>query len=114
MTDGHNTQAMLASPRCGARTRSGDPCRAPAAGGSRRCRMHGGAPDSGAPLGNRNAVIHGLATADAIAERRAIGSLLADAYGVLDRLAGTRTPEADQDGAEMPCRGATSSRPRDP
>ena len=42
------------SPRCGAKTRSGKPCRAPAVTGRRRCRMHGGAPGSGGPLGKRN------------------------------------------------------------
>jgi len=47
-----NTGPMLASPRCGARTRSGKPCRSPAVRGRRRCRMHGGAPGSGAPRGN--------------------------------------------------------------
>lgn len=114
MTAGHNTQAMLASPRCGATTRSGDPCRAPAAGGSRRCRMHGGAPGSGAPLCNRNAVTHGLATADAIAERRAIGSLLADAYGVLQTLDRVQMPEADQHEPEMSSRDARTSPIRDP
>jgi hypothetical protein len=40
--------------RCGARTRSGRPCRSPAAIGRRRCRMHGGAPGSGGPKGPRN------------------------------------------------------------
>ncbi|MFX7914628.1 HGGxSTG domain-containing protein, partial [Acinetobacter baumannii] len=34
---------MLASARCGARTRLGGACRAPAVRGKRRCRMHGGA-----------------------------------------------------------------------
>jgi len=33
---------MHAAPRCGAKTRSGSPCRAPAIRGKRRCRMHGG------------------------------------------------------------------------
>ena len=42
------------SPRCGAKTRSGKPCRAPAVSGRRRCRMHGGAPGSGGPTGKRN------------------------------------------------------------
>ena len=32
-----------AAPRCGAKTRSGCPCRAPAIRGKLRCRMHGGA-----------------------------------------------------------------------
>ncbi len=48
--------AMLESPRCGTS------CRAPAVHGKRRCRMHGGALGSGAPLGNHNAFKHGLYT----------------------------------------------------
>ncbi|WP_414894364.1 HGGxSTG domain-containing protein [Sphingomonas sp. Root1294] len=49
---------LAAAPRCGARTRSGQPCRSPAVNGRRRCRMHGGK-GSGAPRGNANAVKHG-------------------------------------------------------
>jgi hypothetical protein len=30
-------------PKCGARTRTGAPCKAPAVAGGKRCRMHGGA-----------------------------------------------------------------------
>jgi hypothetical protein len=50
MTGNHprNTGPMLSSLRCGAKTRSGKPCRSPAVAGKRRCRMHGGAPGSGA------------------------------------------------------------------
>src|SRR5258708_23267418 len=40
--------------RCGAPTRSGEPCRSPAVTGKRRCRMHGGAPSSGGPKGPHN------------------------------------------------------------
>ena len=65
-----NTKFMLASPRCGAKTRSGKPCRSPAVAGKRRCRMHGGAYGSGAPLGNQNARKHGLYTREAIEERK--------------------------------------------
>ena len=50
--------ALAAAARCGARTRSGAPCRSPAVGGAGRCRMHGGK-GSGAPRGNRNAWKHG-------------------------------------------------------
>lgn len=46
--------------RCGARTRQGTPCRAPAVRNKERCRMHGGAKGSGAPKGNKNALVHGL------------------------------------------------------
>ncbi|WP_291869136.1 HGGxSTG domain-containing protein [Bradyrhizobium sp.] len=71
---------MLASPRCGARTRSGGSCRSPAVRGKRRCRMHGGAPGSGARTGNQNARTHGLFTSDAIAERNQIQAVLGDAW----------------------------------
>ncbi|HUW73386.1 MAG TPA: HGGxSTG domain-containing protein [Methyloceanibacter sp.] len=66
---------MLASPRCGAKTRRGTSCRAPAVSGKKRCRMHGGAAGSGAPVGNKNAVKHGAYTTTALqlrAERRAL------------------------------------------
>jgi hypothetical protein len=73
------TGPMLASPRCGAKIRSGGPCRAPAVRGKRRCRMHGGGPRSGAPSGNQNARRRGLFTGEAIAERKGIEALLGEA-----------------------------------
>lgn len=82
-----NTAAMLASPRCGAGTRSGTACRAPAVHGKTRCRMHGGAAGSGAPWGNRNARKHGAFTQERIAERRAIRALLDEAGKLLMELA---------------------------
>jgi hypothetical protein len=57
-----NIISMRLSLRCGARTRRCSPCRAPAIAGKRRCRMHGGAAGSGAPVGDRNALKHGLHT----------------------------------------------------
>ncbi len=77
---------MLASRRCGAKTRSGGACRAPAVSGKRRCRMHGDAPGSGAPKANRNARKHGRFTRDAIAERRQIQALLGDARRLLEAM----------------------------
>jgi hypothetical protein len=79
-----HTGPMGASPRCGARTRSGGVCRSPAVHGKKRCRMHGGARGSGAPKANQNARKHGLFTRDAIAERRQIQALLGDARKLLD------------------------------
>jgi len=76
MSHVRNTGAMRASPRCGARTRSGDACRAPATRGKARCRMHGGTWGSGAPLGNSNALKHGFFTGEAIDERKQIRALL--------------------------------------
>ena len=68
MTGDHppNTDPMLSSLRCGAKTRSGKPCGSPAVSGRKRCRMRGGAPGSGAPRGNKKCVKHGLYTREAI------------------------------------------------
>jgi hypothetical protein len=81
-----NTGPMLASPRCGAKIRCGGSCRSPAVRGKRRCRMHGGAPGSGAPRGNQNARQHGLFTRDTIAERKQIQALLGDARKLLQEM----------------------------
>jgi hypothetical protein len=80
------TGPMLASPRCGAKTRSGGACRSPAVHGKQRCRMHGGALGSGAPRANQNARKHGLFTRDAIAERGQIRALLSGARKLLEEM----------------------------
>ena len=59
---------------CGARTRDGTPCMAPAMPNG-RCRAHGGL-SPGAPKGNRNAVKHERTTAQEIARRRDIAALI--------------------------------------
>ena len=82
---GH-TDPMLASPRCGAKTRCGGACRSPAVHGKKRCRMHGGAQGSGAPRANRNARKHGLFTGDAIGERRQLQALLGEARKLLEEM----------------------------
>ena len=81
-----NSGPMLASPRCGAKTRSVGACRSPAVHGNKRCRMHGGASGSGAPRANQNARKHGLFTRDAIAERRRIQALLGEARKLLEEM----------------------------
>ena len=73
-----NTAPMLSSPRCGARTRRGTLCRAPAVSGKHRCRMHGGAKGSGAPRKNRNALKHGTFTREAYQQRSMLRELLAE------------------------------------
>jgi glucans biosynthesis protein len=78
-----DTTPMLASPRCFAKTRCGRPCRAPAANGKRRCRLHGGAVGSGAPKRNRNARTHGRFTKRASAERKKMRALVAEAWKFL-------------------------------
>ncbi len=44
--------AMRQALRCGAQTRSGNPCQSPAVKSRKRCRMHGGT-NNGAPPGKR-------------------------------------------------------------
>ncbi len=69
-------RVLAAARRCGARSRAGAPCRAPAVSGKRRCWRHGGAPGTGAPRGNTNARKHGFYSKAAIAERRRLRALL--------------------------------------
>lgn len=54
---------MQRAPRCGAKTRSGAPCKAPAIRGKARCRMHGGK-SPGRPI------IHGRYRKKVVAEQR--------------------------------------------
>jgi hypothetical protein len=62
--------------RCGARTKSGKPCRSPATKKA-RCRLHGGASGSGGPAGKRNGQYHhGERTKAAISERQKFSALL--------------------------------------
>jgi hypothetical protein len=58
---------------CGAKTRSGEPCKNAPTMISIRCRMHGGA-GSGAPLGNQNAYKHGYYSWKAIQARQAFAA----------------------------------------
>lgn len=77
---------MHRSPRCGARTRNGNPCRSPAVGGRARCRMHGGAAGSGAPMGNKNAWKHGLYEAETREVLRRLRALLRDAKEMIEQV----------------------------
>jgi len=71
---------------CGARTREGTPCSNLPVTGKKRCRIHGGAKGSGAPLGNKNALKHGLYTAEAIAERKSARKVLEESLALLEQL----------------------------
>ncbi|MDP1615169.1 MAG: HGGxSTG domain-containing protein [Methylococcales bacterium] len=64
------------SPRCGAKTRRNTECRAPAVKNKKRCRMHGGAKGSGAPVGSQNALKHGFNTQEIKQLKRVIKLLL--------------------------------------
>ena len=58
----------------------------PAVHGKKRCRMHGGAPGSGAPKGNKNALKHGLYTREAIAEHRRVRDLIRQTRELLGKI----------------------------
>jgi hypothetical protein len=85
-THARNTQGMHEAPRCGAKTRKGTPCEAPAVTGRKRCRMHGGAKGSGAPRGNRNALKSGLYTAEALSLRKHINRLLRESREIIEKI----------------------------
>jgi uncharacterized protein YjcR len=48
--------------------------------------MHGGADGSGAPKGNRNAITHGLRSAEALALRRQVRELLRGARELIEKV----------------------------
>lgn len=78
LTDNPMQPEILAlAPRCGAKTRSGSPCRSPAVRGRARCRMHGGT-NRGAPRGNRNAHVHGNRTSEAEQQLRTVRAINRD------------------------------------
>ena len=77
---------MRDSPRCGAKTRKGKPCRAPAVVGKARCRMHGGAKGSGAPKGNQNALKHGRYTRENLEFQKHVRELLRNGKQAIEEL----------------------------
>ena len=77
---------MQQSPRCGAKTRNGTPCRSPAVKGKKRCRMHGDAAGTGAPSGNQNALKHGLYTSEAKEMRRIVRTLQRRTREIIDEM----------------------------
>jgi uncharacterized protein YjcR len=81
-----NTGPMRQSPRCGAKTRAGTPCQAPAVYGKKRCRMHGGAQGSGAPKGNQNALQHGMYSRDTLEFKKHMRKLLRDGRDAIETL----------------------------
>ena len=81
-----NIRGMHDAPRCGAKTRKGTPCEAPAVTDKARCRMHGGAKGSGAPLGNRNALKSGLYTAENLEMRRHVMELVRQSRKIIEEM----------------------------
>jgi hypothetical protein len=78
---------LRSAARCGAKTRSGRPCQAPAVAGRARCRMHGGAHGSGGPKGRRNGNYkHGRYTAEAKERHRWIRDQLREVEALMKKL----------------------------
>ena len=86
MTLQRDVKRLQDAPRCGAKTRKGTPCQSPAVNGKRRCRMHGGAKGSGAPLGNQNAFKHGMYSGDTRAFEKKLRAMFTDNQEFLDSL----------------------------
>lgn len=84
-THTRNTGPMRQSLRCGARTRKGAACEAPAVAGKKRCRMHGGAQGSGAQRGNQNAFKHGHFTREEREFRRHVRELLESGREMIEK-----------------------------
>lgn len=80
------------APRCGARTRQGVPCKAPAMANG-RCRMHGGK-STGPRTPQRLAALrkahlkHGRYTAETVAFRRCLCTFLANGHQTLKEIVG--------------------------
>jgi hypothetical protein len=79
-----NGNPMHLAPRCGAKTRQGTPCNAPAIRGRERCRMHGGR-SPGRPA------IHGKYTKANIERRREWFKCLRELRVMIEKV------EADQE-----------------
>ena len=76
---------MHNSPRCGAKTRRGTLCQAPAMPNG-RCRMHGGK-STGAPCGPANGNYrHGRYTKESIADRRLVQQLIREAKEFMEEI----------------------------
>lgn len=72
----NNPMQSASKMKCGAKTRSGQPC-ANFRMKNGRCRMHGGK-STGAPKGNQNAFKHGLNGKEARSHRALVRQLLRD------------------------------------
>lgn len=86
MTHQRDTTTMHDAPRCDARTRSGEKCRSPAVKMKDKCRMHGGAKGSGAPMANTNARKHGLFTQEMREHRRMVREHIRQGYAILQNI----------------------------
>ncbi|WP_407925529.1 HGGxSTG domain-containing protein [Geminicoccus flavidas] len=82
----HRRWPMQDCPRCGARTRQGTACLAPAVRGKKRCRMHGGAKGSGGQSGRANGRYRtGRYTREANEMRQMVTGLLREVLKLVEK-----------------------------
>jgi hypothetical protein len=93
---------LAKSSRCHARTRAGHPCRQAAVRGRARCRMHGGARDSGGPSGERNGNFkHGLWSRESVRARKGLRAQIQEIRALLTTARGPTArsgPAGDRSG----------------
>ena len=90
LKNGNQQGNPMNAPRCGAKTRSGTPCKAPAMANG-RCRMHGGKSTGprtpeGLERSRKANFKHGLYSAESIAQRRYISQLLRSSRETLEQV----------------------------
>jgi glucans biosynthesis protein len=87
---GAEPESLHQARRCGARTRTGRPCRSPAVRGRPRCRMHGCGKGAGGPEGERNGNYrHGRHTKERRRELRALRALVQEVKDLTQTLRGS-------------------------
>lgn len=90
LNNGNPQGNPMNAPRCGAKTRSGIPCRAPAMANG-RCRMHGGKSTGprtpeGLERSRKANFKHGFYSAELLAERKFIKQLLHNSRETLEQV----------------------------
>lgn len=90
LKNGNRQGNPMNAPRCGAKTRSGTPCNAPAMANG-RCRMHGGKSTGprtpeGLERSRKANFKHGLYSAESIAERKFIRQLLRNSREIIEKV----------------------------
>jgi len=84
LNNGNQPGDYFKASRCGAKTRKGTSCKAPAMENG-RCRLHGGK-STGAPIGNQHARRHGQYCTSAIQNRRELRAILRQFMAFLPRI----------------------------
>ncbi len=90
LKNGNRQGNPMSAPRCGAKTRSGTPCKSPAMANG-RCRMHGGTSTGprtpeGLERSRKANLKSGFYSAKSIAERKFLRRLRQESLGTIERI----------------------------